>query len=125
MMSSEVAGSNKERVYYVSTMLCDYLYGVVNEKGGTGILSESEVISIAGKTGTAQVVRLVDNGKELKEKDIPFNLRDHAWFVAFAPFDFPKISVAVIVEHGGHGGVEAAPIVKEIIEKSLYFLDKT
>ena len=53
------------------------------------------------------------------EKHIPYRLRDHAWFAAFAPEKNPKIVVCVLVEHGGHGGVAAAPIAKEIIEKYL------
>ena len=69
---------------------------------------------VAGKTGTAQVAAL---GKEKKaEKDIPKKFRDHAWFVAFAPVDSPKIAVAVLAEHMGHGGSAAAPLAKEVIE---------
>jgi penicillin-binding protein 2 len=50
---------------------------------------------------------------------MPVKFRDHAWFVAYAPFENPKISVAVLVEHGGHGGTAAAPIAKKVIEKYL------
>jgi len=50
---------------------------------------------------------------------MPARLRDHAWFVAFAPFEDPKIAVVVLVEHGGFGGAVAAPIAKKLIEKYL------
>ena len=50
------------------------------------------------------------------EKDIPKEHRDHAWFVAYAPFEAPQIAVAVLVEHMGHGGSAAAPLAKDLIE---------
>jgi penicillin-binding protein 2 len=87
------------------------LLAVVEDKKGTGKLASSEIISIAGKTGTTQVVGGVSKNKELEDK-----YRDHAWFVAYAPVDRPQIAVAVFVEHGGHGSTGAAPIAKRIIE---------
>ena len=87
------------------------LQGVVNEPGGTGDAARSGTIVIGGKTGTAQVVGLRKDSKNLTE-----NLRDHAWFVAFAPVDKPEIALSVLVEHGGHGGSAAAPIAKKAIE---------
>jgi penicillin-binding protein 2 len=50
---------------------------------------------------------------------MPLKFRDHAWFVAYAPFEDPVISVVVLVEHGGYGGAAAAPIAKKVIEKYL------
>jgi penicillin-binding protein 2 len=85
------------------------LAGVVNEPGGTGAASRLPGIIAAGKTGTAQVVTL---GK----KAVGGSSRDHAWFVAFAPLDSPEIAVAVLVEHGGHGGEAAAPIARKLFE---------
>jgi penicillin-binding protein 2 len=73
-------------------------------------------ITVAGKTGTAQVVRLKRGPKSEKEEETPYKHRDHAWFVGYAPYENPEIAVAVIVEHGGHGGSAAAPIVRKIIE---------
>jgi penicillin-binding protein 2 len=93
------------------------LQGVVNEPGGTGYAARSDTILIGGKTGTAQVVGLRKDSKNLAE-----NLRDHAWFVAFAPVDKPEIAMSVLVEHGGHGGTAAAPIAKKAIE--AYMLPK-
>jgi penicillin-binding protein 2 len=69
-------------------------------------------VTIGGKTGTAQTAAL----RTGPEKDIPKKFRDHAWFVAFAPVERPKIAVAVLAEHMGHGGSAAAPLAKELIE---------
>ena len=93
------------------------LLGVVTDKKGTGWAARSDIVGIGGKTGTTQVVGGVSRGK-----DIPEKYKDHAWFVAFAPEDKPRIAVAVFVEHGGHGSTGAAPIAKRIIEG--YFKNK-
>lgn len=87
------------------------LFGVVNENGGTGWVAKSAIASISGKTGTAQVVGIRRDSKYLSEMH-----RDHAWFVAFAPYEAPEIALSVLVEHGGHGGSAAAPIAKRAIE---------
>lgn len=87
------------------------LFGVVNENGGTGWVARSSTTSICGKTGTAQVVAMKRDAKRLPEM-----YRDHAWFVAFAPYEAPEIALSVMVEHGGHGGDAAAPIAKRTIE---------
>ncbi|MEQ1528318.1 MAG: penicillin-binding protein 2 [Methylococcales bacterium] len=73
---------------------------------------------IAGKTGTAQVFNIKQNAK-YNENSIDFKLRDHALFISFAPADAPKIAVAVVVEHGGHGGSVAAPIAEKVIKQYL------
>lgn len=87
------------------------LKGVVNEPGGTGWVAKSNVTTIGGKTGTAQVVANRKGANFSSEK-----FRDHAWFVAFAPIDKPEVAMSVLVEHGGHGGSAAAPIAKKAIE---------
>ncbi len=97
------------------TVVRDALRGVVNEPGGTGGRSRLPDVTVAGKTGTAQVVRL-KHTEHLDEDEIPIRYRDHAWFVAFAPFEEPEIVVAVLVEHGGHGGSAAAPIARRVLE---------
>ena len=94
----------------------DALLGVVNDRKGTGRRARSRNIQVAGKTGTAQVVSLSAVSKYEDDEDIPFEFRDHAWFVGFAPYENPKIAVAVILEHGGSGGKVAAPLVRKIIE---------
>jgi len=93
------------------------LSDVVNSGEGTGGAAKSQITQIAGKTGTAQVVEM--RGKIVKSEDLSYLLRDHAWFVAYAPAEKPEIAVAVIVEHGGHGGSAAAPLAKKVIEKYL------
>ncbi|MEJ2182769.1 MAG: penicillin-binding protein 2 [Nitrospirota bacterium] len=101
------------------------LGGVVSEPRGTGHAARSKVVDIAGKTGTAQVVsnKAIPDGA--KEKDLPVKLRDHAWFVAFAPVQEPEIALAVFVEHGGHGGSAAAPIAKKAIEAYMESLSRS
>jgi penicillin-binding protein 2 len=86
------------------------LFAVVNEPGGTGGTARLYDVKVAGKTGTSQVVKLRDS-----KQGIPYQFRDHALFVAFAPFDKPEIAVAVVVEHGEHGGSAAASIAGKIL----------
>ncbi len=105
-------GLNKESLELIRLALL----GVVNEKRGTGWRARMKGIKISGKTGTAQVVRMKADDEQGKDDEIPYKFRDHAWFVAFAPFERPEIAVSVIVEHGGHGGAVAAPIAKKVIE---------
>lgn len=85
------------------------LWGVVNDPRGTARSASHEGLSVAGKTGTAQVRKLGKRGA------LPYAQQDHAWFAGFAPADDPEIAIAVLVEHGGHGGAVAAPIAMEII----------
>ena len=93
------------------------LTGVVNERHGTATVTRFKHITVAGKTGTAQVVALKkDQGHSNSEDDTPMEHRDHAWFVAVAPVEDPKIAMAILVEHGGHGGSTAAPIAREMIK---------
>jgi penicillin-binding protein 2 len=95
------------------------LRGAVNDPHGTGWTCALKEVKVAGKTGTAQVVRLPDNFKKGDMNRMPQKFRDHAWFVAYAPFEDPKIAIAVLVEHGGFGASAAAPIAKKVIEKFL------
>lgn len=90
------------------------LAGVVNDYG-TGGAAKLPGVTVAGKTGTAQVASV--KGKMIKSEDLPYQIRDHAWFVAFAPVEDPQICVAAMVEHGGHGGSAAAPIVKAVMQE--------
>jgi penicillin-binding protein 2 len=84
------------------------LVGVVNEPKGTAYKVHSKDIEVAGKTGTAQV-----HGR--RGDNTGYEAGDHAWFVGFAPAGRPRIALAVLVEHGGHGGDVAAPVAMEII----------
>ncbi|MDD2321072.1 MAG: penicillin-binding protein 2 [Geobacteraceae bacterium] len=93
------------------------LFSVVNEPGGTGAAARLYEVKVAGKTGTSQVVKLRD-----RKGGIPYQYRDHALFVAYAPQEKPEIAVAVVVEHGEHGGSAAAPIAGKILR--AYFEGK-
>jgi penicillin-binding protein 2 len=93
------------------------LFSVVNDPGGTGAAARLYEVKVAGKSGTSQVVKL-----GVKNRNIPYQFRDHALFVAFAPYDSPEVAVAVVVEHGEHGGSSAAPIARAILKK--YFEEK-
>jgi penicillin-binding protein 2 len=73
---------------------------------------------IAGKTGTAQVIVIKQNEK-YHAKDVAERNRDHAWFIAYAPADDPKIAISVLVENGGFGGVVAAPIARKVLDAYL------
>ncbi len=104
-LNSQTIEIKQEHVRFIKKALFD----VVNSVDGTAKTAKSNIISIAGKTGTAQVV-----GK--KKGLIGGRFSDHAWFVAFAPVDKPEIALSVFVEHGGSGGGAAAPIAKQAIE---------
>ncbi len=92
------------------------LLGVVSEPHGTGEKARIPGVPVAGKTGTAQVRGMRPGENEDK---VDKQYRDHAWFVCYAPADHPEIAVAVLVEHGGHGGAAAAPVAKAVIEAYL------
>jgi penicillin-binding protein 2 len=91
------------------------LADVVHGPGGTGGAARSPAILVAGKTGTAQVIEM--KGAYLKSEQLSYFNRDHAWFVSYAPVEKPQIAIAVLVEHGGHGGEAAAPMAKKVYEK--------
>jgi penicillin-binding protein 2 len=93
------------------------LADVVSAPHGTGAAARSEVVSIAGKTGTAQVVEM--KGGYVKTEQLAYFNRDHAWFVSYAPVENPQVAIAVLVEHGGHGGDAAAPMAKKVFEKFI------
>jgi len=92
------------------------LWGVVNERGGTGYILKRQEQDVAGKTGTAQVIGLPQDEKARKAKRVSAAFRDHALFVCFAPYGNPEIVVAVILENAGHGGSAAAPVARKIID---------
>jgi len=96
------------------------LAGVVSEPHGTGAIMRNLPggVLAAGKSGTAQVVGMAA-GERTDSKDLAHAQRDHAWFVTYAPADNPRIVVAVLVEHGGHGGSAAAPIAREVVVRFL------
>lgn len=97
----------------VRTALAD----VVRSPAGTGGAARSNIVDIAGKTGTAQVVEM--KGGYVKSEQLAYLNRDHAWFVSYAPIENPQIAVVVMIEHGGHGASAAAPLAKKMIEKYI------
>lgn len=95
------------------------LFAVVQGDRGTARQIRIKGIDIAGKTGTAQVFSR-KAGEKFDNKKIGRTLRDHAWFVCYAPAEAPKIAIAVIIEHGEHGSSAAAPVAGALIEKYLH-----
>jgi len=94
----------------------------VTKPGGTAVrASAGAPYRIAGKTGTAQVIGMKQGEKYDADKINEYN-RDHAWFIAFAPAEKPRIALAVLVENGGHGGATAAPIARKVFD--YYLLGK-
>ena len=94
--------------------------GVVHAGSGTARrIGEGLAYRIAGKTGTAQVVRQATRTSPDELESIPWERRDHALFAAFAPSDDPRIAVVVVVEHGGSGSRAAAPVARAVIDHHL------
>lgn len=103
----------------------DAMFAVSNERRGTAYKSRiaEDTHAIAGKTGTSQVRRITAAERArgvFKNEDLPWERRDHALFVGFAPYDDPKYAISVIVEHGGGGSKAAAPIARDIMMRVLY-----
>ncbi len=91
----------------------DAMWGVVHD-GGTGGRALMEGFDVCGKTGTAQVVAASANVKHKEE--LPPELRDHSWFIGFAPLENPQVAFGIIVENGGHGSEAAAPLARRALE---------
>jgi len=91
----------------------------VTKPGGTAARAGAGApYSIAGKTGTAQVIGM-KAGEKYDEKKVKERFRDHALFISYAPADDPKLAIAILVENGGHGGSTAAPIAREVYDYAL------
>ncbi len=107
---------NKENVKFV----LDAMFRSTNEVYGTSFSSriEDPKYQFAGKTGTAQVKRITKEERELnlKTSQIPYKERDHAWYVAFGPYNNPRYAVSILIEHGGSGSATAAPIAKKLFK---------
>jgi len=97
----------------------DGMVGVVSMPGGTAYASGMGAkYKFAGKTGTAQVFTIKQN-ESTRAKIADERKRDHAWFIAYAPADDPKIAIAVLVENGGFGASAAAPIARKVLDAYL------
>ncbi len=94
------------------------LIDVVYSSNGTGYRIKAGNLNLAGKSGTAQVVD-IDSREEYDQVRENINLRDHAIFIGYAPFDDPRYSIAVIVENGESGGRVAGPIARDVLKELL------
>jgi len=110
---------NQENINFVK----DAMFAATNEAGGTSYRSrhKDKKFMFAGKTGSSQIKRFTEAQREaeVKQTDITYKERDHAWFVAFAPVKDPKYAISVLVEHGGSGSSAAAPVAKKVIKKII------
>ncbi len=98
------------------------MYDVTNHPKGTAKYYTRSKVTIAGKTGTAQVIGIPQSEKKrMKESELEYYHRSHAWLTTYGPFKNPKYVVTVMVEHGGHGGSAAGGITSKIYDK-LYDL---
>jgi penicillin-binding protein 2 len=101
--------------YYLSEIRKG-MYDVCNVRRGTAYRAMGKLpVTVAGKTGTSQVTSIPQSTKvRLKESELEYYHRSHAWLTTYAPYDNPEIIVTVLVEHGGHGGSTAGPIAADI-----------
>ena len=110
---------NKENI----NLIKDAMFSSSNEPGGTSYRHrfEDPRYTFAGKTGSSQIKRFTEAQREaeVKQDDLNYKDRDHALFIAFAPYKNPQYAISVLVEHGGSGGKAAAPIAKKVIKKVL------
>jgi penicillin-binding protein 2 len=100
------------------------MFEVVNGERGTAKSSRivEPTLAMAGKTGTSQVRNITAAERAagvIANEDLPWNRRDHALFVGYAPYDAPRYAIAVVVEHGGGGSTAAAPIARDILLRAL------
>ncbi|MCA8882536.1 MAG: penicillin-binding protein 2 [Rhodobacteraceae bacterium] len=101
------------------------MFAVSNSRRGTAYRSriEEESLQMAGKTGTSQVRNISKAERArgvFRNEDLPWERRDHALFVGFAPYADPQVAVSVVVEHGGGGSAAAAPIARDVVLRTLY-----
>lgn len=95
------------------------MYNVINANNGTGRKAFINTnYHVAGKSGTAQVFSLKEN-QVYNVKELTKELHDHAWFIGYAPYENPKVVVAVILENAGGGGSNAGPVVRNIMDYYL------
>jgi penicillin-binding protein 2 len=100
-------------------VIYDGMMGAVTQPGATAYRAFlGALYKLAGKTGTAQVVT-VKQTESTKHQDADERKREHAWFIAFAPVDDPKIAISVLVENGGFGGSTAGPIARKVLDTYL------
>jgi len=128
VVDKKVEPSYKEPEYnaHYLNIIRKGMYDVCNSAHGTARRAMSKLpIIVAGKTGTSQVVSIPQGEKRrMKESQMEYYSRSHAWLTTYAPYENPQYVVTVLVEHGGHGGSTAGPIAREIYKwmyKEGYF----
>ena len=118
-LASKPLFRNQENINFIK----EAMFASSNEVGGTSYASRlnDEKFTFAGKTGSSQIKRFTEEQREaeVKQKDIEYLSRDHALFVAFAPYKNPKYAISVLIEHGGSGSSSAAPVAKKVIKKVI------
>ena len=115
-----------EKMYHKKSninFILDAMFGSTNEKYGTSYRSRYDDLKyqFAGKTGTSQVRRITDLDRrlDLDTSQIEYKNRDHALYIAFAPYKDPRYAISVIIEHGGSGSKAAAPLASKLIKKII------
>jgi penicillin-binding protein 2 len=103
----------------VRKMVVDAMVATVEEDRGTARILRRAGLRIGGKTGTAQVVKLLDKYEKKKTHEIPYKYRDHAWMVSFGEKDGKRFVVVSMVEHGGHGSSDAGPVAGAVLDSLL------
>ena len=110
---------NQENINFIK----EAMFAATNEPGGTSYRSrfDNSKFTFAGKTGSSQVKKFTQAQREaeVKQNELEYKERDHALFVAFAPYKDPRYAISVLVEHGGSGSSAAAPIAKKVIKKVI------
>lgn len=103
------------------------MYEVCNHKRGTVYKHNISAVTMAGKTGTSQVIGIPQEEKErMSEDELKYYQKSHAWLTTFAPYEAPRYVVTAIIEHGGHGGAAAGEMVSLVYNKlvELGYIDK-
>ena len=116
-VNPDIVSENEKRFLKITR---DGMFEVANVQGGTALryLNPNVPFKIAAKTGTAQVVGIAQTDKKrMREEDMEYYQRSHAWLTTYGPYENPQYVVTVLVEHGGHGGSEGGPIASKIYEK--------
>ena len=122
----KIQNNEMEKLYKNSKnikFVLDAMFGSTNELYGTSFKSRHEDIKyqFAGKTGTSQIRRISEKERELDldQSEMEYKKRDHALFIAFAPYKNPRYSISVLIEHGGSGSKIAAPLANKLIKKII------
>ena len=122
----KIQNNETEKLYKNSKnikFVLEAMFSSTNELYGTSFKSRHEDIKyqFAGKTGTSQIRRISEKERELDldQSEIEYKNRDHALFIAFAPYKNPRYSISVLIEHGGSGSKTAAPLANKLIKKII------